>query len=261
MMDVPDDWEYEGDEPPPRGTLAYRRLILTICAAGDYKTFHARLAPPWQWVGWRLGLDVITEMLLHFSRSFDLQGAHRRDAFGHIKLSDFLRLFTEEERLRSAAAQAKALYPELPTHEAFVQAMAGGEEVWGSLTAFIPVCQQALNAIEASGGQQEPAWPILLKHLSRDDDRLAETNLAVSMVHASLRGRAMPQGEGWVDNFLREDALGTPPEVTGSLAYYQGMDAKARHDAMPSWWHEGRNGEGRGREPRCACGRHRPNVT
>lgn len=224
------------------GTPGYRRLVVELCAAEPYGDFDLLMAPAWDDYGWPLGLDIQTEILWSFNYAY-IQYAEvfPRDLFGKIPLSRFLPAMTEAERLKITIrnaehdAEAEGVAP----HEAFGRAQKTGEIVWSIRDQGVPVWQQALNRLHATGGDREQARQVLLAAQSKGDrsKRSDSVSLSTSFLHAGLRSWAMPPGRRWVNSYLLDmDSL--QPLLSGSLAHSAGMDEKMQRDALPDWWVE-----------------------
>lgn len=240
-----------GPPPPARGTKAYRRLVLSVCATDGLDDLNARMKKPWEHIGWRLGVDVITELLYHLIRSVVVHG-EPRDAYGNIRMERFIRPIDDEYRLRFASERAKLSHGDLSPHVAFKSAYEEGEEVWNEVESMIPVAARAFTAMEREG-DREAAWPILLKYVNRRGERVSDTLRATTVTHASLRGWAMPPGDGWVEKFLREESA-EPADLGGSFAYYAGMTPETQREHLPGWWVEALADSD---PPPCRCPNHR----
>lgn len=242
--------EFHGPPPPPRGTAAYEEMVLRICAIEGFDAFHERVRGPWEHIGWRLGLDIMTETLFQFARSWSGEPS-MRDAFGNLKLPEFMQPFDEENKLRYAAAASRsAKAADLPSHEAFKDAMAAGDEIREFMEGLIPACQNALNDIVRTG-RKEGASAILLRFLNTQPDRLTATERATSLLQACLRTVSMPRGEGWVGPHLLERRGVDPDLLHGSLAVEDRLDEMAEWNAprmMPL--------AVKGKDPLCTCGLH-----
>ncbi|MFE2934887.1 hypothetical protein [Streptomyces sp. NPDC059278] len=249
-VDAAEDYE-PGPPPPARGTRAYRRLVLSICTANGFDELNARMKQPWEHIGWRLGIDVITELLYHLTRSTAIHG-DPRDAFGNIRMDQFIRPVSDEFRLWFASERSKLAHEDLSPHVAFKAAYAAGEETWGEVERLTPVAARAFTAMEREGNR-EAAWPILLKYVNRQGERVDDTLRAVSVAHASLRGFAMPPGDGWVEKFLSDEFSGQTG-LEGSLAYYAGMTPEMERDHLPGWLATAIDDDD---SPPCRCPNHR----
>ncbi len=258
--------EPEEAEPPRRGTLAYRRLLLTVIAADDLDEFGRRIGAARSWAGWRLSVDHMTELLWQTALT-TLPGSKYRDAFGRLPLEGLLKLPDEEGRVAEATRLASQL-THLPFHEAFASMLEAQGKLWDQTADWWPVWQAALDAIEDAGGSQQAAWPVILKHLNtKKEGRDKAAHSASDLLQSQLRSQVLPWGDDWVQRRLQ----GNSALVESSQAFYgkreylpdalrcgpvetvleELIDSKGREDAPQT-----RAQRRRAARRSCTCGRH-----
>lgn len=235
----------EVPQPPPRGTRAWRRMVLEICAVEDYDDYHEALLPLWQWRGWRLGVDVMTETLCALARCLPA-GHGLRGAFGQVRLDRILALYTEEERLAHALELSQEYAGQKPAHEILAENVASAQRFGAMLTAAVPVWQDAAAAMRAPDYDQGAGAAVLIRHLNATGTRSASAATMSMLLHGTLRFYAFPRGSAWIDRFLDRDLA---PEVASSQAVYAAGDDFVAAEQMDrlsaAWVRNGRPGERR----------------
>lgn len=257
-----DHQEAGGTRPPAprRGTRAYRRAVLEVCARYEYDDFTDGLGWLWAQNGWHVCLDMLSEMLAGLTRT-----AHpdTRDSYGRIDIQKFMFRFPEELKLQMAARAARDRAERMAPHEAFREALENGERIYADYEAWIPVCQEALDAVEDADGDPTAARPALVRHVppAEREDRF---HSGVLMVHSALRHWSFPcKGTAWIEPYLR----GQVPDLPASRALYE---SGAMEDELPQWMKEAQAADDalaadprrqkrrrrQGLEPTCTCGQH-----
>ncbi|MFF9265889.1 hypothetical protein [Streptomyces longwoodensis] len=195
--------EFEGPEPPPTGTVDYRRVILRICAAHTQAEFEERLRPVFEWRGWRAGVEVMVELTGALSAGM---GQHLMDAFGNIRVDDAVVVMDDEEILRTASRLAPMTHPDLPPHEALALSIQEGETMRELTLSLVPVWNQAATVLANAShvSDLEPARVLFTRWLN-ENHRARRTwagNLAASITHTHFRDRVMPPGDEWIEEVL-----------------------------------------------------------
>lgn len=210
-----DGTEPLGPEPPPAGSADYRRVILNICAADTLTEYDDRMAPVWQWRGWRAGVEVMVELMGALAVNAPPE---MKDAFGGIRVDGHVVVMDDDEMLRTAARSAANTYPELPRHEALARSLADGEELRDMQRSLIPAWNQAATLLQDATdlNAMEPARVVFTRWLNDHyrDRRVWAANMAAATTHTHWRFRVMPPGNGWVEDFVMGG-----PDLTGSYRW------------------------------------------
>lgn len=256
--------EFSGPEPPPAGSIAYRKTILRICAAETADAYEALMVPVWEWRGWRAGVEVMVEMMGAVAANLRPDWV---DAYGNVSLSGHIVTLDDEQILRYAAQIAPRFHPDLPRHEAIRRTIQEGEEARAVTRSMVPYWEQAVGMLRTATSltDLEPARVVFARWLNDHyrDRRLWAASLGAASTHTHWRHRVMPPGDGWVD-----DAVSNTPDLRGSLGWASTATvvdvARQQPDLVANWQasEEPRPGKGKGgrkgRSKCCpGCGKHR----
>lgn len=227
------DAEFVGPEPPPVGSVAYRRVILKICAGWDSREYEAAMHPVFEWRGWRAAVEVMCELI--GAASINVPGS-AVDAFGNVKLDSLVDVMDDEEILREAHRVAPKVHPTLPRHEALAESIREGEEMRGLILDLVPTWNEAATVLRGAThmADVDPARVLFTRWLNTYDNRVTVSIIAAATTHAYWRRRVLPPGDGWVESMLNEG-----PDVSGSLAWGRqaGLDDLRRQqpDLVNNW--------------------------
>lgn len=253
--------EFTGPEPPPPGSAAYRRVILSICATHDLDDFDALMRPVFEWRGWRAAVDVMTE--LTGAMAYTL-GRHMLDAFGKVRTQDHIIVMEEEWLLRQAHALAPRSYPDLPPHEALAAALRDGEETRELCLSLVPAWDEAASMLRTAETLEEvePARAVFTRWLNAHyrDRRNWAAILGAQTTHAHWRHRVMPPGDEWIDDLLEPS-----PDLRGSVSWANTATLVDVRQQQPVDGYRPQAGpvkakvKGKKRQPKCCpgCGKKR----
>jgi hypothetical protein len=225
--------DFLGPEPPPVGTLAYRRVILNICAAWTSDDYDAAMKPVFQWRGWRASVEVMCELIGAAGHNAPPSLV---DAFGSVKLDSLVRVMDDEEILRQSHEFAPRTHPELPRHEALALSISEGEEMRATILDLLPVWNQAATMLRRAKTMQDvdPARALFTRWLNTHENRLNAAVIAAHTTHAYWRYRALPPGNEWIDEMLADG-----PDVRGSIAWARTATladiARQQSDLVDNW--------------------------
>lgn len=208
---------------PPRGSLAWRRMVLEVCAADSADPYKAAMEAAWEVHGWRAAVDVVAEMLGSITRLVGAK-ADLRDAYGNVKMQELAPPLEPESELKFAAMVAEQEWPDLPPHEAMRLALESGDRVRGLMVTARTVWRQCIEAITVAGGDPQAAWPVLMTHLRTYEAGEKREGAALEfalLTHAVMRINAFPRGSAWIDYLLQPPG---PDELAGSMAAYMTAD-------------------------------------
>lgn len=231
--DVDGEEDFLQPEPPPVGSVGYRRAILNICATWTSDEYEAAMRPVFQWRGWRAAVEVMCEMIGAAGANVP---PHLIDAFGNVKLDSLVSVMDDEEILREAHAIAPRVHPDLPRHEALAQSVKDGEEMRRLILDLLPVWNQAATVLRRAehAADVEPARVLFTRWLNTYENRLSTSVVAAATTHAYWRWRALPPGNEWVETMLADG-----PDISGSIAWAQGaslMDVRRQQpDLVDNW--------------------------
>lgn len=206
--------DFDGPEPPPPGSAAYRRVILNICATQNGADYERLMRPVFQWRGWRAAVEVMVEIT--GALSMNAPGRYPRclDAFGNIRLDDHTFLMDDEAILRQAHEFAPVQHPDLPRHEALRTSIREGEETRELVVSLLPYWNQAATALRKAEtlADLDGARALFTRWLNDHykTQRVWASTMGAASTHAYWRGVAMPPGSGWVD-----ELVSTQPNLRG----------------------------------------------
>lgn len=240
-------------EPPPVGSVAYRRVILGICATWNSDDYEAAMKPVFQWRGWRAAVEVMCEMIGAASINCP---PHLVDAFGNVKLDPIVAVMDDEEILREAHKMAPRVHPDMPRHEALALSITEGEEMRALILDLLPVWNQAATVLRKAENMAdvEPARVLFTRWLNTYESRVQTSVVAAATTHAYWRWRALPPGDEWIETMLSDG-----PDLSGSLAWSGGaslMDVRRQQPDLVDNWVTRMMPEKKARKkgkPRCTC--------
>jgi hypothetical protein len=200
---------------PRRGTAAYRRRLLEASASEDYDGFEQAMEALWPTYGWRLTVDMGTEMLANLDQVVASSSPYR-DSFGRVALKRLLPRMDEAEQLDNILLMASdRVSPDLPPHERFAQAMASGMELESLIDKLMPTWQQALDAMRTARLKREPGAAVLTAFLCRFEDRDDAAWKVAFVQHCYLRQLCLPRGDRWVEGWAARPV----PELSAQAVY------------------------------------------
>lgn len=223
----PETYEKLGPPPPPRGTLAYRKLLLSALAQRDSAGYvdAARIIHVHN--GWRGAVDLMIEML-NFVGTYAPEGLV--DAYGRVLLAGQYSVVDEEEALRHATELAPRLYPEDPPHVALRKTLESGEVVWHLPNELLPVWEEAATALRRDGYHDgyNAARVALTRWLNTHRDKRVMMGLAAASVTHGCWRHTMPVGDEWIAELLDDG-----PDLGGSLAWSRQAEPEDVERATP----------------------------
>jgi len=248
-----EEGDFLGPEPPPVGSVGYRRAILNICATWTSDDYEAAMKPVFQWRGWRASVEVMCELIGAASINCP---ASCVDAFGNVKLDSLVMVMDDEEITREAHDLAPRVHPTLPRHEALALSITEGEEMRALILDLLPVWNQAATLLRKAERVQdmESARVLFTRWLNTYDNRVQTAVVAAATTHTYWRWRALPPGDEWVETMLDDG-----PDVSGSIAWTRSAglnDIRRQQPGLVDNWVarsiEARKGSKR-RKRRCTC--------